>query len=393
VASPPADPEQFYSALAPFDDFGQITDGDVYADAPPSWWVLLTDVVDSTGAIRAGRYKDVNSLGVASICAAQNAAPGVELAFVFGGDGATILGPGSARPALALAGAQVAELAKTAFGLELRARLIPVADLIAAGAPLRVAKLRLTGETALAMLDGPGVSLAEKWAKDPAKDYRVPAPVAHDAALFDGFACRWRPVPAQRGRIVSLLVVPTGAARETRATVARVLDAIQRIAPEARPIAREGMEMQKSIRYLDTEARIRSGAPRGLSTRLRAIGAWLALALGRALVDTGTKLGDFDGNRYTEDTIERTDFRKFDGTLRMVLDLTPSEEADLRKLLEGEHAAGAIAFGLHGDREALITCIVRDHAGRHVHFVDGSGGGYAIAALELKRQLKKARSS
>ena len=42
-------------------------------------------------------------------------------------------------------------------------------------------------------------------------------------------------------------------------------------------------------------------------------------------------------------------------------------------------------------REALITCLVESHAGRHLHFVDGSEGGYALAARQLKAQLAAAR--
>jgi hypothetical protein len=38
--------------------------------------------------------------------------------------------------------------------------------------------------------------------------------------------------------------------------------------------------------------------------------------------------------------------------------------------------------------QALLTCIVFSYNGNHVHFVDGSDGGYALAARSLKAQLK-----
>jgi hypothetical protein len=34
-----------------------------------------------------------------------------------------------------------------------------------------------------------------------------------------------------------------------------------------------------------------------------------------------------------------------------------------------------------------MTCFVRAYRGNHVHFVDGSDGGYALAARALKAQL------
>ena len=65
--------------------------------------------------------------------------------------------------------------------------------------------------------------------------------------------------------------------------------------------------------------------------------------------------------------------------------------AALQARLAAEQAAGALAWGMHSSREALITCLVESHAGRHLHFVDGSDGGYALAARQLKTQLAAAR--
>ena len=35
-----------------------------------------------------------------------------------------------------------------------------------------------------------------------------------------------------------------------------------------------------------------------------------------------------------------------------------------------------------------MTCLVFGYDNRHVHFVDGAEGGYAMAARELKQRLK-----
>ena len=57
--------------------------------------------------------------------------------------------------------------------------------------------------------------------------------------------------------------------------------------------------------------------------------------------------------------------------------------------LESEFRAGKLVYGIHKSREALVTCILHSHGGDHMHFVDGSDGGYALAAKEMKRRLKE----
>jgi hypothetical protein len=56
--------------------------------------------------------------------------------------------------------------------------------------------------------------------------------------------------------------------------------------------------------------------------------------------------------------------------------------------LEARHAEGFLVYGVSRSRQALITCLIESHRDRHVHFIDGSDGGYALAARQLKDQLK-----
>lgn len=42
-------------------------------------------------------------------------------------------------------------------------------------------------------------------------------------------------------------------------------------------------------------------------------------------------------------------------------------------------------------QDSLMTCYVDDiNDGGHIHFIDGADGGYAMAAKQLKRQIKDA---
>src|SRR5687768_13066415 len=71
-----------------FDAFGRVVDRAVYQPLPDDWWLGVTDVVHSTQAIAAGRYKAVNMAGAAVLSAVMNAVGGQDFPFVFGGDGA-----------------------------------------------------------------------------------------------------------------------------------------------------------------------------------------------------------------------------------------------------------------------------------------------------------------
>ena len=53
--------------------------------------------------------------------------------------------------------------------------------------------------------------------------------------------------------------------------------------------------------------------------------------------------------------------------------------------LDVAEASGIISYGLFEQDAALLTCIVPSvMEDDHFHYVDGAGGGYAMAASELK---------
>jgi Protein of unknown function (DUF3095) len=130
----------FYESIAPFPDFGKVLDPVNYHPLPADWLAGVADVVDSTGAIAAGRYKTVNMVGAAVIAAVLNATGGRQFPFVFGGDGAGFAIPPDAAPAVRDALARTVTWASEEMGLGLRAALLSVADIRASGFDLTVAR-------------------------------------------------------------------------------------------------------------------------------------------------------------------------------------------------------------------------------------------------------------
>lgn len=385
------DETDFFARLPPISDFDAVTDSDAYHDAPESWYVALSDVRGSTKAIEAGRYRDVNALGVASIVAVCNALPDIDLPYVFGGDGSTLLVPGTHVDACVEALRGVARLARSAYDLELRAGIVSLAELARAGHSVRVARFQLSSHVCLAMFSGTGLPVAERWLKDPA---RAQSCLVRDEGNADvsveGFECRWQPVNSRRGAIVSLLVQGRSLSDEHNARiyreVLRVLGEAQAIS-DAHPLTVDGLNLRVLGGDYSTEARLHSGSTQGPDYDRASREARKKARIGRLLIGLGASAGGFDGAHYKSELIDNTDFRKFDGMLRMVLDLGELDIEHLTAFLEAERAAGRLYYGLHRAPSALVTCYVRSYSGKHLHFVDGADGGYALAAKALKAQL------
>lgn len=170
-----------------------------------------SDVKNSTQAIQNGRYKDVNLVGASVIIALLNSAGKIDIPFVFGGDGASILLPPSllesAKAGLLAAG----KMAKSKFGLDLRLGLVPVQTIIEANYQISVAKLRLSESYKQAMFTGGGLAYAERLLKEPATShlYNLADEDITPQADFKGLECRWQPILSPYGETISLIVLAT----------------------------------------------------------------------------------------------------------------------------------------------------------------------------------------
>ena len=55
--------EDFYSKLKQMDNLYLLANDEFYEKAPEDWYVIVSDVIGSTKAIEAGKYKEVNMVG------------------------------------------------------------------------------------------------------------------------------------------------------------------------------------------------------------------------------------------------------------------------------------------------------------------------------------------
>ena len=383
---------RFYADLPVIDSFAEATRPENCAPLPDDWHVALCDVRDSTGAVQAGQYKNVNSIGAAAITAVLNAAGDLDLPFAFEGDGCVLcVPPGLLEPTRA-ALAMTREIAQSSFALDLRIGTVPVARIRAAGHDIRVARYRVTEHYIQAMFSGGGMAYADHLIKDPATEREcliAPGSVV-PAGSLEGFECRWRDVPSRHGETVSMIVravspdaIRAGAAY--RDLIAAIRD-IYGTDDSCHPLAVRDLSFAFESRALANETGVRAGN-RG------PFGKWLYLMrtrwyvlLGWFLMTFGIRTGETEWGRYKEALVRNSDVRKFNDTYRQILAGTAAQRRALEAWLSQRHARGELIYGLHVTDRAQMTCIVFNYAGRHMHFIDGADGGLFMAAQEFKRR-------
>jgi hypothetical protein len=388
--------EGFYEKLAEILEFRDVVDPERHVPVPPSSLVVLVSVSGSARAIESGRYKDVNALAVAAIIGLCNAVPDLQLPYIFRGEAATALIPASRREVAVRALRGVRALAKSVFGLDLRAGIVPMSELLEAGFVARLARFRASARAQLAMFSGSAFSAAERWLDDPVRAPRYELSAEGESHVnLDGFECRWQPLVSQRGHTVSLIVcarAPTEAERTQ--TYKNLIRAFERIVDgdACHPVKVPELKLQGWFGDYSVEARIRAQVAGGPAYGAAFKKARQQTCVGKLLGSVGLSAGGFEGKKYKSELVDSCDYRKFDDTLRMILDLNVAEIYRLESRLSAEHRAGRLVYGLHRSPAAIVTCFVRSYKGDHLHFVDGSDGGYALASRELEGQLRELAS-
>ena len=224
--------DAFYRYMAPVASFENVADVQSYQPAPDDWVIVVADIEGSTKQIEAGRYKTVNLVGAAVVTAVLNALPGLDIPFVFGGDGAALVVPPGAASAARSALASLKRHAREMFDLELKAGSVAVAAVRVVGFDVRVMKLDLGSGNSLAMFSGGGIATASAWLSQALdKDPLLIEPAENGAPpSLDGLSCRWQPLRARRGVVLSLITCARAAGPEAeRVHVKRVMAALSDI--------------------------------------------------------------------------------------------------------------------------------------------------------------------
>lgn len=375
----------FFEELSGFHSFSEACNPKHYHTAPNNWLIVLTDIKGSTSAIEKGRYKDVNMVGAACITAVINTCKGVRIPFVFGGDGATFLIPPNYRDAVEKQLLGVARFSKKMHNLKLRSGIIPILEVEKAGKKIEVAKYIMDTGAYLAMFNGGGVSYADELLKSN-NNFLIQSSNNNIQPNLEGLSCRWHPIMPKGDTILSLLVMCVDTKNELsiyneiNTYIADILGHAQN------PINKKGM----TYTWPGYETLRRSQMVWKQGNIVKNILEHIFLiTLFNIMERYSLKLPGLDVPQYTEEMIMNSDYKKFDDMLRMVIDCTKDQATKIIEFLEAKKTKNQIVYGTHYSKTALVTCFLESlQKDKHIHFVDGNDGGYALAAKELKKQLE-----
>ena len=385
----------FFSNLPVIGSFEEAVNPICHHDLPGDWWVVVTDVVNSTEAIRNGRYKDVNTIGAAIIIAAINIDRSVEIPYVFGGDGSTLAVPSDFQRPMRQALLATQEMARIRFGLDLRIAMIPVSDLEKAGKSVRVGKFRQSAHMCLSALSGDGWQTAEELSKNPGTrhQYEVQLDTSNPPeASFEGFECRWQNIPSRRDHKLCLLISCNSQDEKKQAQTFRdIIQIIYKIygkSGDNHPVSEDRLKLSFNPFRLKNEAKVRLSQMSYVNLFRYVLKTIFVNILGNFLFGLRVHTENVDWGKYRPDFVANADFRKFDGSLKMIIDSSEAESNILESRLEDLYKRGEIFYGLHKSKDAILTCLVFSYSGKHAHFVDGADGGYALASVDLKKRRK-----
>lgn len=384
------DPQNFYQSLNIFNSLRDVLDSSLYTPLPDDWHVVVADIRGSTDAIRLGKYKEVNMAG-ASIIAALSNAYGKELSlpYLFGGDGSMIVLPDYETERTRRLMAFCREAVKEAYGLRMDIGLISVKQIRENGHDISIARLRLSENMDQAVFWGSGCTFAE----DLVKRHDMLSGVTPEEADFTGLECRWNEVPSRYDEVSAYIIQAIGDSdEEITRTYEDCFDVIEEIyggENEFHPLHHDALSMTARTRSLKVEWQLKVQPPTiGKKLRMMGMMAFQYLA-GTYLMKTGKKTSETDWEMYQTDIIKHADYKKFGDGLSFVATGKVDQRMKLSAYLHEKFREKKLVYGVHPSFAAMITCYVKAYQKQHIHFVDGTDGGYVKASQELKARRKE----
>ena len=361
----------------------------LFFNVPKSWSIVVTDIENSTNAVANGYHNDVNLSATGSIITVLNTLKTLEnkvkIPYFFGGDGSTFIVPNAVlKPILSALNNYSRHIKKTAQ-LNLRVGYLEVEKVYANNITLRITKLRHNPYLTTPVVLGNGIKYAERIIKERFKTSDSFGKKTIPLNL-EGMECRWDEVyPNQTDKkVICLLVDCTDEKKQAEiyGIIMKEIDLVFGKLEKRNPISIHKLKLNTSLERIRKEMYAKIGKYQINYLIIN----WLLTLIGKYYFRF-FKLGKLYKLRVTQlsDTI------MLDGFLNTVISGTNEQVNKLKILLNNLELNNKIIYGIHITHASIMSCYIEDRAEKHVHFVDGTEGGYTSAAIMFKEKLKKTK--
>jgi len=359
----------------------------LFFDVPENWSVVITDIENSTDAVANGFHNEVNLSATGSIITVLNTLKSIgnriKIPYFFGGDGATFIIPNSfLKPVLLALNNYSLHISKTTQ-LNLRVGYFEVKNIYANHINLKISKIRHNKHLTTPVVLGNGLKYAERIIKERFQISDISNTRKAELNL-KGMECRWDKIYPNKTekRVICLLIDcdDENIQAEVYKEIINEIDIVFGSLEKRNPISSDKLKLKLSLTPIKTEMYAKFG-------KFKAgylINNWFITLFG-VLYFKFFKSGKF----YKKQIAQLTDTIMLDGFLNTVISGTDKQVMELKKVLDKLESSQKIIYGMHITHASIMSCYIEDREKKHIHFVDGTEGGYTSAAIMFKEKLKK----
>ena len=359
---------------------------DLFEKVPESWQIIVLDVKDSTGAVVSGLHHEVNLAATGGVIAVLNKIKSINkklvIPYFFGGDGATFIIPESICPEISKVIDNYRHHVSKTSSLTLRTGIMQVKEVYANERSIKIAKLKINNRLVLPIVLGNGLKFAEDRIKSRfVNDEQEIQPVRK--VNLQGMECRWQEIqpPAHKDKIVCLVINCPDEDQQAKVYHELVvrMDRILGKYDKRQPITIQRLKLDLTIKKITKEMYAK-------------LGRYSLFYLIKNLFIT--RIGKYyfryfkDGKKYLKTIRELSHSVMLDGTFHTVISCKDEQIDELVVFLDHLENEQKIQYGIHITHGSILSCYIENRNSKHIHFVDGTEGGYTTAAMMFKRKVE-----
>ncbi|GJM36232.1 MAG: hypothetical protein DHS20C18_52330 [Saprospiraceae bacterium] len=377
----------FYKKLKrhaiPLEDL--LEDERLFRTIPVDWQIVVADVAQSTQAVKDGLHHQVNLAATGCVIAVQNKLKSLNkesmVPYFFGGDGATFILPDTFLKEIMEVLENYRLHVKKNMRLNLRIGSVSIAAIFKDQRSIKIAKFGVNAFLTVPIVLGNGLKYAERIIKATFDDQNTDSE-KFDTPNLEGMECRWDEVapPRSQEKIICLLVDCSEEEWQSKiyASIVSKINHTFGDFEERQPISIGKLKIDSTVKKIKREMYARIGK----YNFAYLIKHWMINNFSSVYFKFFN-----EGKEYLQKISDLSYTLMIDGTLNSVISGTQEEIDDLILFLDELESQNKIKYGIHTTYASIMSCYVEDRNKKHIHFVDGTEGGFTTAAVMYKAKM------